>query len=64
MHVEGVKREFKLKAESAEERKSWVTEINAHIEEAKKFKSKDSDVTKESKFWKKCEKVTEDIFLK
>lgn len=62
MFIEGIKREFKLKAESAQQRDEWTRAINQHIEAAKKTMSKDVSLIKEKNFWKKWEKITTEKF--
>lgn len=63
LFIEGLKREFKLKAESESERNSWVIQINKSIDKCKSKGDKDTSIVKEKEFWKKCEKVPFKTFL-
>lgn len=62
MKIEGVTREFKLKADSVEESLSWVTEIRKHIDLANK-KNTNRELLNINNFWKKCDKVRAETFL-
>lgn len=61
--VEGIKREFKLKAETAESCKRWWGEINKHLHEAKKANAYDSNILKIKMFWRKQEQISSEDFV-
>jgi hypothetical protein len=63
MYIEGVKREFKFRAETPRERKEWTNIITLHIQDAKKHKNDDFCRRLEDNFWKKSEKVTTKTFI-
>ena len=62
MKIEGVSREFRLKADSIEEWVSWVTEIRKHIDMANK-KNTNKELLYINNFWKKWDKVRAEAFL-
>ena len=61
--IEGVKREFKFKTKTAENRNYWWNEISKHIREGEKTSSYDSDLVKVKNFWRKQEQITSEYFL-
>lgn len=62
--VDGCKREFKFKAKTQEERNQWGSEIIKHIVQTNDSRTKDADLIKERKFWKQCDKVNQETFIK
>ena len=62
MKIEGVSREFKLKAESIQDWESWVSEISKHIDMANK-KNTNRELLGINNFWKKWDKVRSEAFL-
>lgn len=63
MSIDGVKREFKLKAPSEAERDQWVDLILKHISSVHRDFGTNRE-TRKGKFWKLSENVDEQTFLK
>lgn len=53
MFVEGLKREFKFRADTEKDRVEWTAALLSQIEEAKSSKAKDMTLVTVPNFWKK-----------
>ncbi|CAI2369331.1 unnamed protein product [Moneuplotes crassus] len=60
--ITGLKRKFRFKARTQEERNQWCSALIRSIENSDSCE-KDSSFLNESRFWKKCDRINESTFL-